>query len=298
MTQLWMVEHHLDGLLQKVVDGLTEEQLTRAMDRFDELILAFPELRLSSVDAHPKQAAQLLTRLDLEGGPLPGFEAAMTELCERCVKPEALQQLRSQLYKAAARAADTVPDLVPTIAIACLSLDTCEKTRNAFIEMVICVSAIESLIRAGSQDDKAPCLEISSWLAVDPSEALIQAVGEGKAYYYAAIAGVLPFLDQSRVLFDIEQLTTCARATKIRLQTDVVHGLDVLINPTYKALLASEIQRTQQTLRQCYPSHSIADVEMLTRRALDALDELPAEVNPLLQAIFVQSWVKCLYDVC
>jgi hypothetical protein len=296
MAQLWMIEHHLDGLLQKVLDALSEEELARATDRFDELILAFPELRLCGVDAYPKQAVQLLTYLDLERGPLPGFEQAMADLYERCAKPEALQRLRSQLYKAAARAIDTAPDLLPTVAIACLSLDTCT-AHNAFVEMVICVSAIESLIRA-DQDDTVPFLDVGAWLAVDPTETMIAAVGEEKAYYYASIAGVLPFLDMSRVLFDIEQLATCARATKIRQQSDLVRGLDLLVDPAYKALLSSEIQRTQQTLRQSYPSNSIADVEMLSWRALDALDELPAEVNPLLQAIFVQSWVKCLYDAC
>jgi hypothetical protein len=50
----------------------------------------------------------------------------------------------------------------------------------------------------------------------------------------------------------------------------------------------------QGTLRQTYPAPSIADVEMLTHRALEALDDLPVQVNPLLQAIWIQSWVRHL----
>jgi len=36
---------------------------------------------------------------------------------------------------------------------------------------------------------------------------------------------------------------------------------------------------------------------MLSERALDALDALPPGVNPLIQAIFVQSWVRCLHEL-
>jgi hypothetical protein len=110
---------------------------------------------------------------------------------------------------------------------------------------------------------------------------LLAAVGEGLAYRYASIAGVLPYLDQDRVLLDIEQLHGGT-------------GLNSLFDNEYKALLCTEIKRAQRILRQAYSANSIADLEMLARHALDALDELPPQVNPLLQAIFVQSWVRYL----
>ena len=66
----------------------------------------------------------------------------------------------------------------------------------------------------------------------------------------------------------------------------------------YKALLRAEIGRVQRVLREQHPASSIADIEMLARRALEALNELPPHANPLLQAIFVQSWVRYLGEVC
>ena len=139
-------------------------------------------------------------------------------------------------------------------------------------------------------------LDVGSWLAAEPSDAQLAAVGEGQAYRYASIAGVLPYLDQDRVLLDIEQLNTSVREPNGNGHGG--NGLSDLFDKEYKALLCAEIKRAQGTLRRHYPANSIADLEMLTRHALDALDELPPQVNPLLQAIFVQSWVRCLSEVC
>jgi len=79
-------------------------------------------------------------------------------------------------------------------------------------------------------------------------------------------------------------------------QSPVRHGehvLGELVDERYKTLLRAEIKRVQNVFRWRCPARPIADVEMLTNRALEALDDLPPRVNPLLQAILVQSWNRC-----
>lgn len=290
MVQLQNVERRMDRLFQQLIDGLDEASLAEAAAHFDELVLAFPDLRLDGLEAHLDAISVLLSHLDLESGPLDGFEAAMARLYASCVTPRALEKLRSKLYTIAATAVDICPELLPTVAVACLSLNSNGRSVNAFVERVICVSAIESFICASLDHREPVSVDVSTWLAANPSAALIAAVGEGPAYYYASIPGVLPFLDADRVLFDVDKLYSCA--------TQGVQGLGALVDGGYHALLCAEIERVQCALRQQYPPVLLIDLEMLTRRARTALDELPPQVNPLLVAIYVQSWVRYLYHVC
>ena len=297
MIQLRRVERRLDSLFRRIVDDQDEEALVRASERFDDLVLTFPDLRLFNLDAHPKQVRALLSRLDLDSGPLPGFEEAMAQLYALCLTPQAVHSLRSKLYKIGAYAAENCAELLPTVAIASLSLGSSALSRGTFIEMVLCASAIESLVCAHLCKREAAALDVGTWLAADPSDVLISTVGERQAYYYASIPGVFPFLDRNRVLFNLEQ-SMFGTPTFSSLPDNGCCVLSALVDKEYKALLRAEIRRMQGALREQYPASSIADVEMLAQRALDALNELPPQVNPLLQAIFVQSWVRYFGEMC
>jgi hypothetical protein len=297
MAQLRRVERRLDGLFRRIIDDQDEEALMRASERLDDLILMFPDLRLSNLDAHPKQVRALLSHLDLASGPLPGFDEAMAQLYALCVTSQAVHSLRSKLYRIGAYVVENCPELLSTVAIASRSLDSSVLSRGTFIEMVLCASAIESLVYVHLCQREAVALDVGTWLAADPSDALIATVGERQAYYYASIPGVLPFLDRNRVLFNLEQ-SISGTSTCSSLPGDGCCGLSALVDKEYKALLRAEIRRVQGALREQYPASSIADVEMLAQRALDALNELPPQVNPLLQAIFVQSWVRYFGEMC
>ncbi len=288
MAQLRRVEHWLDDQFRQVVHDLDEEALVRASERFDELVLTFPELRLPGLCDYPEPVNSLLAHIDLDAGPAEGFEVAMRRLCELCMTPSVLRALRSKLYGVAAGLSDAHADLLPTVAIAVLSLDAPVSQPSAFVEMVICASAIEGSIVWQLDANEQTLPDVSTWLAANPSDALVLAVGEDSAYYYASIPGVLPLLNPSRVLFDVERLVPCAGGCACEF------GLPALVDGEYTALLSGEIKRVQSTLRRCYPDRVLGDVEMLTSRALDALEVLPAHVNPLLQAILVQSWVRYL----
>jgi hypothetical protein len=298
MTQLRRVERRMEGLFRQIVHGLDEEALARASEGIEDLVLGFPELRLTNLSAYPTQTRALLSQLDLESGPLPGFYESMTRIYHSCVTAQEIDGLCHKLFRIAAYAVDNCPELLPTVAVAFLSLDPSSSSQSVFVEMVICASAIETLIQASLSERESVSVDVSTWLAAGPSDALIAAVGEGQAYYYASIPGILPFLDRDRVLFGIEQLYSCSRTLPRTRNGHVSQGLGALVDKEYKALLRAEIRRAQCSLRHLYPPNSIADVEMLTRRALDALDELPPQVNPLLQAIFVQSWVRYFCEVC
>jgi hypothetical protein len=288
----------MDDLLGQIVEGLSEEELLRSSERFDELVSSFPELRLHNLDQYPEDAREVLARFDLERGPLLGFGEAMERLCGLCVTSRVLRGLRSRLYSVAARVAKVCPELLPTVAIAFFSLDAPDPSRDVFIRMVVCASAIEWLIVSSLDDDSPACLDMGTWLAADPSDALVSAVGEGRAYYYASIPGIFPLLDPGRVLFEGEQLITCMRTCFQSGDQHDGHVLNRLVDENYQALLCAEIQRVQETLCWQYPVSSVADAMMLTDRALEALDELSPHVNPLLQAILVQSWVQHFCEVC
>ena len=290
MAQLRHVERWLDDRFRQVVHDLDEEALARASERFDELVLAFPELRLPGLIDYPEQVSSLLAQIDLDAGPAEGFEAAMDRLYESCITPPMLRALRNKLYGVAARLAGGYADLLPTVAIASLSLDETASCPSAFVELVICASAIEGSILSQLDVHEQTLPDVSTWLAANPSDALIAAVGEDCAYYYALIPGVLSFLNLDRVLFDIERLDPCVGDCACEA------GLPALVDDEYRAVLSEEIKRVQGTLRCRYPDRVLADVEMLTNRALDALEVLPTRVNPLLQAILVQSWVRYLSE--
>jgi hypothetical protein len=298
MAQLRQVEQHLDDLFRQVVDRLDEEALLCASERLEELVCTFSELRLSNLGQYPDQVRAMLACFDLERGPLPGFAEAMEHLCELCVTPQALYRLRSSLYSVAACVAETSPELLSSAAIAALSLDASHLPQNAFIRMVVLVSAIEWLILSELGDGNCSCLDLSTWLAADPSDALLSSVGENRAYYYASIPGIYPFLDQERVLFDVQALVSQTDASAQLRDRRNGYVLNKLVDTDYKALLRAEIRRVQEAFRWQYATSDIADFEMLTNRALEALDELSPHVNPLLQAILVQSWVRCLGGTC
>jgi hypothetical protein len=298
MGQLGQVERRMDGLFQEIVDGLGAEETCRAWEQLDALVSGFPDLRFTTVDQHPRRVATLLLRLDPETGPLPGFREAVEQLCLDCTTPHAIRRLRSRLYTVAARVAETCPEMMPTVALAVLSLDGPDQARNPFVEMVVCASAIESLDVPPAETDGFAAPDVSTWLAAEPSDALLAAVGERQAYYYASIPGVLPLLDSGSVLFDARRLAPYARSLFGRQDRYGEGILHRLVNPRYKALLRAEIERVRKELGEQYPPHLVADAEMLIHRALQSLDDLPPHVNPLLQAIFVQSWVRYLQEAC
>ena len=297
LTQLRRVERKLDGLLRGVVQDMSMQELMVAADRQDVLVSSFPRLRLPNVGQYPGEARDLLLRLDPTTGPLPGFDEAMERLWGLVITPGALRRLHSALYTVAAQAADTCPELLPTVALAALSLDTRRDGGTAFLEMVVTASAIEWFIASHRQEDGCLSLDVGGWLATEPSDTLCMAVGEGLAYYYAAIPGVFLFLDPASVLFDVRRLVPYAREVRETRTQGGEWALGELVDGPYKLRLRSEIERVQDTLRGRYPAKSIADVEMLTHRALQALDDLPPQANPLLQAILVQSWVRYLDEV-
>ncbi len=297
LTQLRRVERKLDGLLRGVVQGMSMQELMAAADRQDVLVSSFSRLRLPNVGQYPEEAKDLLLRLDPTTGPLPGFDEAMERLWGLVITPGTLRMLHSALYTVAAQAADTCPELLPTVALAALSLDTRRDKSAAFLEMVVAASAIEWFITSHEQGDGCLSLDVGGWLATEPSDTLRMAVGEGLAYYYAAIPGVFLFLDPVSVLFDVRRLMPYARKVRETRTQGGEWVLCELVDGPYKLRLRSEIERVQDTLRGRYPAKSIADVEMLTHRALQALDDLPPQANPLLQAILVQSWVRYLDEV-
>jgi hypothetical protein len=285
LTQLRQVEDRLDGLFRQVVNELSEEALAQASEEFEELVISYPVLRLPNLDAFPAQVHTLLARLDLESGPLDGFDGAMQTLYDLCVTPEILSMLRAKLYGIAAQVADSAPELLPKVAVASLSIKERPSTANTFMEMVICASAIECYICTNLGDDRPPSVDMSMWLAADPSDALLAAVGEGPAHYYAAIPGVLPFLDQDRVLFHLDQLVPASLDGNDRYVETSAQQLDALVDPAYRALLSEELRRVRRSVHGASPGVAAADLEMLSERALDALDALPPSVNPLIQAI-------------
>lgn len=296
ISELRRVERRMDGLFQQVIEGLGEEELLRSSRQFDVLVSEFPDLRLDSLDRHAHEVRALLAHLDPESGPLPGFGEAMACLCKACVTPQAIHGLRSRLYTVAARVAESSPDLLHAVALASISLKTLDPAHNPFIEMVVCASAMEWFIFSDLEPRGPPYLDVSTWLAAQPSAALVAAVGEGQAYRYASIPGVFSLLDQRRVLFEPHRLAQSARAPFRAGSLLDRRVLDELVDRQYEALLRAEIERVQEALRRRHPAKAIADVEMMTGRALEALDELPPHVNPLLQAIFVQSWVRYLHE--
>jgi hypothetical protein len=318
MVQLRRAERRIDDTLWRVVQALNEDAAARAWDQLDTLVSEFTALRLSNVCRYPEASWQLISRLDLERGPLPGFQEAIDSLCERCLSPVAIAALRSRLYTTAARATDKCPQLLPTIALATLSLDDPDPACNAFIRMVLCASVIEWVVSSGLSDGGPVSFDASTWLAAQPSRTLLAAVGERRAYYYAAIPGVLLLLDPDSVLFDSERLAGRvpdvgrtagpghllgwpSTGESIGSQTGGRYDESVLswlVDQQYEAALRAEMQRVQRDLRQQYPTDHVADVDMLVCRALEALDDLPPDHNPLLQAIFVQSWVRYLSDLC
>lgn len=297
LTQLRRVEDRLDGLFQAVINELSEESLAQASEQIEELVLSYSELRLPNLHAYPRHIHALLARLDLETGPLDGFDRAMDALYDLCVTPQVLTTLRAKLYRIAAWAAAHSPELLPTVAIASLSIKKRTRTPNSLMQMVICASAIECYICSSLASDGPPSADVSLWLAAEPSDALLAAVGEGPAHYYAPIPGILPFLDQDRVLFHLDQLAPASLDDDGRYVTANAQSLDTLVDREYRALLSQELRRVRHVVRQRYPGITAADLEMLSERALDALDALPAHVNPLIQAIFVQSWVRCLHEL-
>ena len=297
LMQLRQVEERLDILFREVINELSEESLAQASEQIEELVLSYPELRLPNLRAYPRHVHALLARLDLSAGPLDGFDRVMDALYDLCVSPEALGALRAKLYRIAAEAAQHSPDLLPTVAIASLSIKERAPTPNPLMQMVICASAIECYICANLSGDGPPSADVSLWLAAEPSDALLAAVGEGPAHYYAPIPGILPFLDQDRVLFHLDQLAPTSLDDEGRYVTASAQSLDALVDREYRTLLSQELRRVRHVVRQRYPDLAAADLEMLSERALDALDTLPPHVNPLIQAIFVQSWVRCLHEL-
>ncbi len=272
----------MDSLFRRLLEGLSKDEIHNSLHRWGELVSSCPELRLD-LDGHAEDVAEVVRCLKKE----TGLATAIRRLCVACVTPTEVRRLRSRLYTIAARFADTHPDLVPAVALAALSLSGPRQAENPFVEMVVCASAVE---QAGHRGRRHSSCDALAWLAAEPSAMLIGAVGEGRAYYYAAIPGVLLFLDRKRVLFDAEQL-----APHVRLfQENDRRLLNRLVNDTYKDRLRGEIWRAWGTLRHRCPPGTLADAEMLFGRALESLDALPPSVNPLLQAIFVQSWVRYL----
>ena len=276
---------------------LDEVELLQSSERFDELVCADPDLRVDDLDRCADQVWAMLSRFDPERGPLPGFEQAMEALCAACLTPRAIHRLRSRLYTVAACVADERPDLLPTVAIASLSLKGPDLSGNAFVGMVLYASAVEWMILWGLSDD-AGGPDLSAWLAVEPSEPLIAAVGESQARYYAPIAGIFPLLDPERVLFAARQLAPYACAHLTPSDRPDGHLLSRLAGQAYLARLCQEIRRVQRTLRHREITGSPLDVELLAQRALESLEVLPPSVNPLLQIILAQSWLRYLLQTC
>jgi hypothetical protein len=221
----------------------------------------------------------------------------MNALYDMCVTPDVLSTLRAKLYRIAAEAAAHSPELLPTVAIASLSIKERARTPNPLMQMVICTSAIECYVCANLRSDGPPSADVSLWLAAEPSDALLASVGEELAHYYAPIPGILPFLDQDRVLFHLDQLAPASLDDDGQYVTASAQSIDVLVDREYRALLSQELRRVRHIVRQQYADVAAADLEMLSERALDALDALPPHLNPLIQAIFVQSWVRCLHQL-
>jgi hypothetical protein len=285
--RLRQIEAKMDALFGRILVARGENAPTEAAEHLDELVMAYPELRIPQVAAYPQAACDLIAHLDLEHGPLPGFEKAMERLCTLCLTPGALNRLQSQLYSVAARVSRERPELLPTAALAALSVRPPCPPQTLFTEMVLCASAIEWGVGRAPQRTATVSLDVSTWLIAEPSERLLAAIGMERAHYYASIPGVLPFLDPGRILFDVQRLVV----SRSPHTEPWARTLAALASPRYTRRLRCEIKRVQGTLREQYPAPSIADVELLTHRALEALDDLPAQVNPLLQAIYIQSWV-------
>lgn len=287
-ASLRQIESRMDALLKRLLVAWQEHTLSEAVERLDDLILSYPMLRVPQVAVHAQASRDLLAQLDLDHGPLPGFAEAMTRLCELVLTPNCLDALRSQLYTVAARVAQDQPDLLPTVALATLSTRPPCPAQTLFTEMVLCASAIEWRLTGASHSAPGVLLDVSAWLIAEPSERLLADVGKERAHYYASIPGVLLLLDPNRILFDVQRPFGMPHAKA------TVRTLDDLANSSYTNRLRTEIERLQGALRARYPAPTIADVELLTQRALEALDDLPVQVNPLLQAIWIQSWVQHL----
>ena len=282
LAALRRAERRMDALLRRLLSSLGRDELDASLKRWGELVTMCPELRLD-LNGHAESVAEVVRCLE-EGGELA---VAVRRLCAACVTPTDVRRLRSSLYTIAARFADTHPELVPAVALAALSLDETGEEGNAFVEMVVCASAVEQARRY----ERHPPFDACAWLAAEPSPLLIGAVGEGLAYYYAAIPGVLLCLDRSRVLFDVGRLSA---GIHLVLRGSDGRLLRELVDEAYKDTLRAEIWRAWGALRQrCMPG-ALVDVEVLFGRALESLDVLPPHLNPLLQAIFVQSWVRYL----
>lgn len=287
---LRQIEGEMDALFGQLLAAWDKNELSDAAERLDELVLAYPELRIPQIADYPQVARELLAHIALDDGPLPGFQQAMQRLSALCLTPACLRKLRSQLYTVAARVSREHPELLPTAALAALSVHPSCPTQTLFTEMVLCASTIEWGLDVPPQDVSLVSLDVSTWLIAAPSKRLLAAVGKDRAHYYAPIPGILPFLDPNRILFDVRRLVPY----NSRDANPGARTLDTLANPGYTKRLRTEIERVQGSLRKNYPAPTIADIEMLTHRALEALDDLPVQVNPLLQAIWIQSWVRQL----
>ena len=69
MTQLRRVEEQMDGLFLQVLRASSEQDLLNAVNRFDILVIAYPELRLTAqVGQHPDETWQLASQLDPDHG--------------------------------------------------------------------------------------------------------------------------------------------------------------------------------------------------------------------------------------
>jgi hypothetical protein len=147
-VQLRQVEVRMDDLFRQLLAALSDPEIECARERLDELVATCPELRLTNLGQHPLETWLLVSQLDPEAGPLPGFQQAMERLCELVLTPQAVYGLRSRLYTVAARLAQEHPELLPTAAIAVLAYDGSPATWDLLSEMVICASAIEWLVTA------------------------------------------------------------------------------------------------------------------------------------------------------
>ena len=82
VLQLRQVERRMDGLFEQVVDGLDEQELACAVNRFNVLVSRFPNLRLSNLDRH-LQAHALFSCLGSGGEPLSGFQGRWSSSVRR-----------------------------------------------------------------------------------------------------------------------------------------------------------------------------------------------------------------------
>ena len=73
-ARLRQIERQMDGLFRRLLTTRDEHALSDAAERLDELVLTYSELRIPQVASYPEASRDLLTHLDLDHGPLPGFQ--------------------------------------------------------------------------------------------------------------------------------------------------------------------------------------------------------------------------------